>query len=270
MSSAARKPRGKSTILKTLFFSDSHCGQERVDGVTRPIHDRKAHEVMLQIAADFKPDVIINGGDGLDCGPISHHNAGKNHSVEGFRLLKDAKNYREDVLAPLESLGATAYFYLTGNHERWLADIIETFPALEGLVTVDDLLALGEHGWDILPQGATLTIGKKLHYLHGDTIKGGANFAKWAVDAYQRSVLFGHFHSSQLYTKHNALDAVDIHQGRAIGCLCRRDPRYGRGAPNKWSQSFALVQEDARGFFHIDEVQIFDGKAIWNGRVYRA
>jgi hypothetical protein len=269
MASASRKVAAKDSIVRTLFFSDSHYGNERVAGVTRPIHDRKAHEVMLKVASDFKPDVIINGGDGLDLGAISHHNAGKNHTVEGFRLLKDAEAYRKEVLVPLEMMGATAYYYLLANHCAWLGDIIEKFPALEGLLTIDDLLKLSDNGWDVIPQGAPLTLGGRLFYLHGDTIKGGQHFSKWAVEAYQRSVIFGHFHSSQRFTKHNALDATDLHRGFAIGCLCRRDPKYGKGAPNKWNQSIALIEEDAKtGQFQVHEVDIHSGKAIWMGKRY--
>ena len=76
----------EQTLNRILYITDSHYGWERVGGVTRPIHDRKAHDIVLQIADDFKPTHIINGGDGLDSGAVGHHNKGKPRIVEGLRV----------------------------------------------------------------------------------------------------------------------------------------------------------------------------------------
>ena len=257
------------SLLRTVYFVDSHYGYENVNGVRRPIHDKKAHSILLQIASDFNPTHIVCGGDGLDCGSVSHHNTGKPRITEGLRLAKDAEEFFLDVICPLSS-SKVKKIYITGNHERFIDDVIDGMPGLEGAVSFRGLLGLDTHGWDVIPLGGHVTVGGKLFYLHGDTVKGGQYQAKWAVEAYQRSVMFGHFHTSQRFTKHNALDATDIHRGFAVGCLCRRDPGYGRGAPNKWSQSFALIEEDSKtGQFQVTEVDIFNGKAIWGGKVYR-
>lgn len=239
-------------------------------GKLRDVHDVKAHSVLLQIASDFKPTHIINGGDGLDCGAISHHRLAEGaRSVEGFRLSRDADLYRKEVLAPLEKL-KSARIYIEGNHEAWLEQFLDQVPGLEGAVSLDSLLKLSQNGWTLKPQGSVVTIGGKLHFLHGDTVRGGDNCAKSAVISYGRSVLFGHYHTSQRYTKHNALDATDIHRGFAVGCLCRRDPRFIKSAPNRWSQSIALIEEETKtGQFQVNEIEISEGKAIYNGKIYR-
>jgi hypothetical protein len=259
------------SLYRTLFFIDSHYGWERVDGVTRPIHDRKAHEVMLKITSDFNPTHIVCGGDGLDNGAVSHHNKGKARITEGLRIRKDSDAFFDEVIRPLSGFDKVKRHYILGNHERFIDDVIDETPGLEGAVSVDSLLGLTDNGWKVHKLGSVITVGGKLHYLHGDQVKGGQWPSKWAVEAYQRSVMFGHFHTSQRFTKHNALDATDIHRGFAVGCLCRRDPGYGRGTPNKWCQSFALIEEDPKtGQFQVHEVDVFNGKAIYNGKVYRA
>lgn len=259
------------SLYRTLYFVDSHYGYENVDGVKRPIHDRKAHEVMLKVASDFDPTHIIMGGDGLDCGAVSHHNQRQGaRTYEGLRLRTDADAFFTDVILPLSSSNKVQRHYILGNHERWIDDTIDQIPGLEGVLSVDSLLGLSNWGWKVHKLGSAISITGKLHYLHGDQIRGGQWPAKWAVEAYQRSVVFGHFHTSQRFTKHNALDATDIQRGFSVGCLCRRDPGYGRGAPNKWSQSFALIEEDSKtGQFQLQEVDVFNGKAIYNGKVYR-
>lgn len=258
-------------INRILFFTDSHYGKERQQGILRDVHDPKAHSILLQIARDWKPTHLVNGGDGLDAGCVSHHNASKARLTEGMRIEKDATAYRQEVLKHLEALSsAKVKHYLLGNHERFLDDLVDQIPALEGTVSVDKLLRLTEENWTVHPLGSVITIGGKLHMLHGDTIKGGQWPSKWATEAYGRSIMFGHFHTSQRWTKHNALDATDIHRGFAVGCLSRRDPGYGRGAPNRWSQSIALIEEDSKsGQFQVTEIEIVEGKAIYNGKLYR-
>jgi hypothetical protein len=259
------------SLYRTLYFVDSHYGFENAGGKKRAIHDVKAHEVMLQIASDWGPTHVICGGDGLDCGAVSHHRQKEGpRSTEGLRLADDADRYFEDIIKPLSGGKKGTRHYILGNHERWLEDVIDQVPGLEGAVSIDSLLGLSNNGWEVHPLGSALTLTGKLYYLHGDQIKGGQWPSKWAVEAYQRSVMFGHFHTSQRFTKHNALDATDIHRGFAVGCLCRRDPSYGRGAPNRWSQSIALIEEDPKsGFFQVSEVEIINGKAIFNGKVYK-
>lgn len=258
-------------LFRTLFFTDSHYGKEYVGGSLRDVHDRRAHNVLLQIAADFRPTHIINGGDGLDCGAVSRHRKEEGpRATEGLRLQKDAERYRAEVLAPLEALKPKVLRYHLGNHEAWLEQLIDEHPGLEGALSVNSLLKLVAHGWDVWDVGTVSTVSGKLHYMHGDNVRGAAMCAKNAVIDYGRSVIFGHFHTSQRYTKHSAFDAKDIHRGFAIGCLCRKNPRYTKNQPNRFSQSFALVEEDSKtGQFQVNEIEISNGKAIYNGRIYK-
>lgn len=252
-----------------LFFVDSHWGYEIVGGKKKALHDPKAHDVLLQVAADWKPQHVIMGGDGLDCGAASHWRVGKPRLTEGLRLEKDAEDYRRAVLAPIEQLRPKRMDYLLGNHEDWVMQFVDQNPSIEGLVSVDEMLDLSGNGWRVHEQGAVLPQGK-LYFMHGDTVRSSTYPARYAVDTYGRSIVFGHFHTPQSYTKVSALDATDVHTGRSVGCLCRKDPGYGRGAPNRWAQGFLLFEMADDGFFQLYEINITAGKAIWNGRRYRA
>ena len=245
---------------------DLHWGHERRGGHKVPLHDEKAINVAMAFIKDFKPNHIILGGDILDSGCISHHNHGKPGAVEGLRLLGDAKELRAAVIAPLEALKTKSLTYIIGNHEDWLTDLVDQIPALEGIVDVKSILTLSDK-WKIVPSGEAHKLGKAV-FVHGDQIKGGIHSAKYAVEAYQRNIFFGHYHTHQAYTRVSSLD-MNGHTGTAIPCLCRKNPLYGGGSPNRWIQGFVYGYIDADKTFNSYVVIIIDGKAIINGRVYK-
>lgn len=251
---------------KFIAFFDAHMGYERRGGHKVPLHDPKAIAVALQFAQDFKPNHVILGGDILDCGPVSHHNKGKAGQVEGLRLLADAQECRTTILNPLESLKTTSLTYIVGNHEDWLQDVVDEQPALEGIVDVGALLKLDR--WKIVPQGDAHKLGK-LTFIHGDQIRSGEHVAKAAVTAYERNVRFGHHHTFQTHTKTSAIDA-NGHTGIAVPCLCKKGPRYGEGAPNRWMQGFLWGYVGGPdGVFNDYVSVVVNGKACINGKLYR-
>lgn len=246
---------------------DLHWGQERKNGHKTPLHDAKALKVALDFVKDFKPDHIILGGDILDCGCISHHNHGKPGAVEGLRLLADAKELSAAVIEPLEKLKTKSLTYIVGNHEDWLNDLTLQIPALEDIIDVKSMLKLSNR-WKIVPNGETHKLGK-LIFMHGDQIKGGEHSAKWATVAWEANVRFGHHHTLQMYTKTSSKDD-NGHTGMAIPCLCRKNPNYTAGSPNRWMQGFAWGYVNGpEGVFNDYVSVIVNGKAIINGKVYK-
>lgn len=253
-------------MQKFVALFDAHFGYERRNGHKVALHDQKALDAVLAFVKDFKPDHTILGGDILDCGCISHHNHGKPGAVEGFRLLADAKECATEIIRPLESYTKDRLVYHVGNHEDWLTDLVDQIPALEGIVDVRAVLGLGKR-WEVIEQGKASKLGK-LVFIHGDQIKGGENAAKNAVAAYERNVRFGHFHTFQAATKTSALD-LNGHSGIAVPCLCKKDPKYGAGSPNKWIQGFLYGYIDpSTGIFSDTVAIIVNGSFIAEGKRY--
>jgi UDP-2,3-diacylglucosamine pyrophosphatase LpxH len=253
-------------LEKFVYLTDLHWGYERRGGHKVPLHDIKALTVALNFIKDFKPDHIILGGDILDCGAISHHNHGKPGAVEGFRLMGDAKELQAALITPLEALKTKSLTYITGNHEDWLTDLTQQIPALEGIVDVKSILDLSDK-WQVVPCGDTMKLGK-LVFMHGDQIKGGEHSAKWATVAYEANVRFGHHHTFQVYSKTTALES-NGHTGIAVPCLCKKNPGYGGGAPNRWMQGFLWGYVNGpKGTFNDYVSVIINGTATINGKVY--
>jgi hypothetical protein len=221
----------------------------------------------MQFISDFKPDHVILGGDILDCGAISHHQKGKTGQLEGLRLLADAKECREAVIAPLEEQVKGRLVYHIGNHEDWLTDLTDTLPALEGIVDVRSLLKLSKK-WEVIEQGGASKLGK-IAFIHGDTLPNQQNVALAAVTNYERNIRFGHFHTFQMSTKTTPVDA-NGHTGLAVPCLCKKNPRYGEKKPNKWMQGFLWGYVNGPGGCFNDYVTVIvNGQAIINGKLYK-
>ncbi len=251
---------------KFVALFDLHWGFERRGGHKVPVHDPKALSVALQFIDDFSPDVIILGGDMLDCRMVSHHTKHKPGQNEGFRLIADAENLHKELIKPLQAQGAKNV-YITGNHEDWLNDLTDAEPGLSGLLDIDRLLKLDD-SWKVVPQGSLYHLGK-LTFLHGDQLKGSSNIALNAVTAYERSVRFGHFHTYQVATKTSAVDYKNAKTGVAVPCLCSKEPKYGEGAPNKWQQGFNWGYVNEGGTFSDYVSIIIDGRATINDKRYK-
>jgi hypothetical protein len=252
---------------------DLHRGYEREEGKKRPLHDDRAWQAVLAFASDFKPHHFVLGGDVLDCGAISHHNARKPGKTEGLKLLHDVEETRREVILPIESVvirphrGRPTLRYHIGNHEDWLQDLVDTDPALEGLVNVERLLGL-DAKWDVVDQGRVSQLGK-LAVMHGDTLRNTDNVAKAAVSNYETNIIFGHFHTSQTYTKTSALDAELPKTGTAVGCLCTKDPGYNERSPNRWAQGFAYGYLFSNGDFTLYTPVVINGRFAAEGKEYR-
>src|SRR3990167_5039961 len=222
----------------------------------------------MAFAADFKPHTWIHGGDMLDCGAISHHTKGKPGQTEGLRLLADAEEGHALFIKPVEDLVPKSgkLIYITGNHERFLDDLTDEMPSLEGIISLPKLLKLNR--WQVIPQGGYVNLGK-LTFVHGDQLSGGEHVAKAAVAAYERSIRFGHFHTAQQFTKTSPISYKLAKTGQAVPCLCTKLPSYGKGRPNKWVQGFCFGYISADGTFTDYVPLIIDGKFAHGGKIYK-
>jgi hypothetical protein len=253
-----------------VFLPDIHYGFERVNGKKVPLHNQRILDAVGIFLDDFKPDYLIYGGDTLDCGPVSHHNRGKNFSIEGLRLLSDADGLstvmRQFRLAAFDKdRGETHVVYIKGNHEAWLDDLVEDYPGLAGSLDIPRLL--NNLHMEMIPQGGVYKLGK-LHFLHGDQVRSSLYPSRWAVDAYEKSVRFGHFHTYQTFTKVSALDATDARTGVAVPCLCNRGPGYGKGAPNRWLNGFNYGYVESGGTYFDMTPIITNSKFVAEGVEY--
>lgn len=161
-------------MQKFIALFDLHFGWERGlergKWVTRPTHNLPAIRAVMSFAVDFKPDVVVLGGDQLNCGPISHWHKGRPILNEGFRLRTEMDLLDNEVLKPFDRVGRK--IWIGGNHEAWIDQFIEENPGTQGLLEPDIYLDLEKRGWEIYAAGEIARVGK-LYFTHGDIVLRG-------------------------------------------------------------------------------------------------
>lgn len=259
-----------TTPYRFMFATDAHVGWEvTAAGKKVPVHNEAAITSMLKFASDFRPHGFIAGGDWLDLGAISHHNKSKKRAIENLRVDEDVKWMGKNLMAPVEEVTSGELWYIGGNHERFLEDLIEGEPGLADTLTIPKLANLEQRGWEWIPVGGRVDIGK-LRFIHGDQLSGGGmNIAKRAIETHFKSIAFGHFHTKQEYVTHSPVDATSIHVGIAVPALANRAPAYGRNRPNKWANGFLYGVSFPDGTFAYHNVVMTDGRFYANGKIYK-
>lgn len=263
--------------MKTVKFiatGDAHVGWEKRNGRLVPIHDFKAWQAVCEFARDFKPDAWVEGGDGIDCGSISHWNEHNPRAMD-LPVYKEIEFYASEYLKRMNELlpakGAIKHWH-AGNHLRFLQDFVEKHPALDGILSIERELQLKETGWQVFHSNGEQHVSKigKLYFSHGDKLGGGGgNVALRAVTQYARNIRIFHHHTLQIATKVSAIDSKDRHTGMVVPCLCSRNPTFMRNRPNAWMNGFLYGYVFEDGSFADVPVIISEGKMMAEGRVYR-
>jgi hypothetical protein len=104
-------------------------------------------------------------------------------------------------------------------------------------------LEIEDRGWEIIPLGMHYRIGN-LTRIHGDQLGGtygaGVFPAREAVEVYASSVLMGHTHSAQSYTRISPVDVEQKWQGFVSPILGTTNAAFMRNRPGclgEWSDT---------------------------------
>ena len=241
--------------MKTcVFFADRHL-----------IHDEQPHwswTLFKEFVRDFKPDILVDGGDHVDFPYISSFNKDKLLLLEGKRLKKDFDLLNEELADLRQS--CDRMLFLQGNHEERLERAVQKQPLLEGMVDLEanaDFESLGIEYYPLNKQ--PVKIGK-LHFLHGTYTN--EHHAKKHLMKYMGNVIYGHIHKFQSY--YQGIPLRDDEMGaNAIGCLCDKNPEWLRG-PGHWQNGFAVIYFDDKGYFDVYPVIMTKKRFIYGGKVY--
>lgn len=123
--------------VRILFFTDTHFGE----------HDQKACDTFLRIADTLEYDMVIHGGDCLECYGLSQY--GKDPRKVFTQSLKqevdDWKNFSER----LHKINDCPKFMIFGNHMdryyRWLAESPAVYSIKE--MQLDHIMQLSKYNY---------------------------------------------------------------------------------------------------------------------------
>jgi hypothetical protein len=269
---------------KGLVIPDTQIGfrKNQLSGRLDPFHDRAAMDVVLQIAQQNDFTHLTYLGDVMDLNDWSD------------KFLKEPEFYFTTQPAIYEAHWWLSQFRkalpkarmkkIEGNHEfRMPKMLITHMLAAHGLHTATDVKV------PVLSMEMLLGLpGLKIEYLgryphnedwmgpvrliHGDVAKKGSTDTVKAVSAHaEEPTIQGHIHkrewASRTIRSKGGIRSVDV---VSPGCLCRVDyvvPGHSQG--QQWQQGAAVVEWDGDDYA-ITPIAIQDGKAIYNGKIYKA
>ena len=241
---------------KVLILSDIHY----------PHHDKPSMRAIEKFMPDFKPDILIYLGDQLDLGMIMDYWKGHIGDIKEQSIISDYEGFDEMMRRHIKLCGKPKVVFFEGNHEERIPRLIQQQPLhRKSDIILEKFFKFKERGIEFIPFNKIYKVGK-LYFLHG--VYYNQYHAKKTVDAYKRSVIYGHAHDTQSYSDVSPFDVNDVHIAKSIGCLANCNPTYKKNAPNRWVHGFAVAYVMDNGNFNDYFVKITRGKFIYGGKQY--
>lgn len=237
--------------IDIAIFSDAHMWGKPSD----------AFKIFVQVVKAIKPHVLVNNGDSLDGASISRH------ARIGWEsrptLVQEIEANKQGLLEISHAAKAKTKLWLRGNHDdRFDSRLSNAAPEYEGIGGT----RLQDHfpGW-LLRYSAV--INDTLVIKH--RFKGGEHAAWNNVIRSGRSIVTGHDHTCYVraYT-----DYSGTRYGATAGTLADiYGPQfhYTEHNPVNWQSGFLHVHVDGRRV-HIEPVHVFDGRAWYMGKWWKA
>lgn len=263
----AKKHKGK--WLTALLYGDSHF----------PFQDDRALSVVMAIAEDSKPDVLIHMGDGMDCYALSRFNK----NPQRIHTIQDEIDAFRVHLEQMAQICPDAQrVVLEGNHEARLEKVLWSLPRdIEQLTNLSKvrevlswpvLLDLDTIGFQWIPlrEQTRTPILPKFITKHGVKISvDSAMTARREMKTHTYSGASGHSHRKAVYYQGKGGVARGNYVWLETGCTCDLFPEYAPDA--NWQQGCVVLHFNTdTGGFHIEDFYIHEGNAMGPGREYAA
>lgn len=250
---------GKNDILRVVVQPDTHV----------PEYDKDAINVFCKFLKSYKPHGLINLGDFLEMGSVSHWD---NKDVSPRRLVPEIKEAKKLLKQIEEAAGPQCVFkrFIVGNHEDWLnqyltARIPEVLDGLDEIgpsLTIENLLGLKDFGYRSIPLNEILRLGDA-HFIHG--YYTSANHSKKHLDVFGVNIYYGHLHDVQSYS---GVSVKGTHEAMSLGCLRTLQAPFLKGKPNNWCHAFGVFEFRYDGSYTRYCPIIVDGKFSFNSKLF--
>jgi len=227
-------------ITKRLFIPDSHF----------PFVDKKAFNLMIDVAAEFEPNEVVYLGDFFDLSSLSAHEKDVFNDVQ---YLKDELQDGRDAIARVEKLTkAKSFVFIEGNHEYRLRRYISNkAPQLAGILNSKDIFG-------IPPIYKYLEFGQSGNYRMGNLIAthgtlAGSYPTASHIRKYNASIIHGHTHKLQtVYLSGVEKELVGISAGWLGN---KKAANYIKDVAD-WQLGFVLTWHKPNGQFWFQLIHI--------------
>lgn len=255
------------------------------DAHVEPEQSLERFEWLSRLIADRKPTHIVQLGDFLSMGSLSHWDHNKRLLMEGRRYAADIKagktalNTLYSDLFNLQrkqrELKTKIYnpqtIWMFGNHEHWVTQYVEQHPEMLGMLNIENDLQLHQ-----IPN-ITVTQYKEIYeiggiwFTHAPILANGkpvsgSNSLKRAMDIYNGSIVYGHTHRFQIAGQQRH-DSPRLQQAMECGCFYEGVPLYAQGAQNNYWKGVVLIHQYDLGVFDPEPISIERLKYEYGNRV---
>lgn len=225
-----------------------------------PNHHRALTRIMLQHAADLRPDYVMLQGDTVNAQGLSRFRK-QTDDIQVTSLKREAE-VAAPLLHQLASCAEKGAWAGPGNHEKFVYRHADENPAFEGMEWWE--------AWDpafkdyrVLPADYRAKLGY-LIVEHGDDLKGSLRADSTAAvmrNYPTQCTLYGHTHRIQCTQKATCSSGLSVaHAAWTIGTLA--DPaRMDDQDSDGWQYGWAVVDVRENGFFNVTQIQ-----AHWRAR----
>jgi len=246
----------KQTLKKVLFIPDVHI----------PYHNKRAFNLMLKVATDFKPDITVVLGD-----------FGDFYSVSRFTKDPSRKNNLKweiqevnKELDKLDKLNSSLKIFVEGNHEFRLNRYInEKVPELDGMLNVQQAFKLKERSWVHIPYRQDYKLGKV--YLTHDVNQAGRYSIFRVLDTYMHSVITGHTHRLSYIVESDGVGNPILSATFGwLGDVSKIDYVHRITAVKNYVLGFGIGYVDpTTGVLYATPIPIIRNKCVLNGKIYQ-
>lgn len=224
-------------------------------------------ENIWKFCRDFKPHYLLLVGDIINNDPFSHWDR---NSPLRFKSMPNPKEHYElcnqlfyDPAREAVGDSCTIVHWI-GNHEYWSNRAIEEMPEGKGYWEVENNIRNVDL-W--VPSKGIANLGK-LHFVHGDVIKGGKYHSLKMLNYFRRNLRYGHYHNLEESSYTSPVDVQDRHTARCCGTLEKPNPRFMDNRPHDWMACVTYGVVKPNGNFFDHSAIITDNSFMANGKIY--
>lgn len=229
-----------------------------------PYEDKRSLAAVESYMAAHRWDGYLNLGDFLDFNELSSYVEGKPGAVK--ENVADTFEAGRTILLRhakiLRSRNVDARMVLIqGNHDYRAVSYAEKHPELREHLDVRKNLQLDPMDVEWVPsweKGKLFRLGNA-YFTHG--LLTGKYAASKMVDHFGVCIYFGHDHGVSFHAKVRHGDDKTL-EGGSLGCLCRYDQKYLKGAPTNWQQAVTTFFLLPNGNYNLYVSRIFNHRFV--------
>lgn len=280
-----------------LVFGDMQIAYRHIDDDYLPIHDERAMRAVRLLAADLRPETIVNLGDTVDLPELGKYDPDSNHFQGTLGMsLQRAHNFYAELRADNPEARIVE---VDSNHNSRLGKFVLRYAMpLNGLqqatsdpernekprypvMTYPHLLNLEQVNveWVSGYDAAEFEYADDLVFKHGKQIRSNGSTAQMhSAQNHDRNIVVGHGHRHEQHSRSdrhgNYFTAVQV------GSLCKITGEvpgynsavddYGKVVDRQqgWQQSCLIIEDYGNGNYNFLNVFIKNGVAYFNGKQY--